>query len=260
MIYLIALSSYTTFGDFQVTVATTNVADMESLNVVGGQIDAMDTSDWWRCDSGIMNSSVLTENIDDCVGKSDKQYVFLNVVKLLLLVTVHQLGHIQKVTNQTEHPLKEYVIMQIYKNRGIPTKQHKGWRNHRGLQTYSTHSDLKTPTTSLPNMNNALTSPDRYLQQCQSTSTEPPVCKHVQTVQCKTKSASVLLKENYCKFIQTEVKKNLLPQDINSKSDAMYKSTGDSMNVPHTRGKGIENVRLMSPINEFDKCMSTTVE
>ena len=50
-----------------------NVVDMDSPNVVDGQIDAMDTSDKWKCDSGIMNSTVVTKNINDGVGKSEKQ-------------------------------------------------------------------------------------------------------------------------------------------------------------------------------------------
>ena len=56
---------------------------------------------------------------------------------------------------------------------------------------------------------------------------------------------------------QTEVKKNLLTQVVNSKNHAVCKSTGDFMNVPDTRGRGTQNVWL---IDEFDKCMSTTFQ
>ena len=49
-----------------------NRVDIDSSNVVGGQIDAMDTSDVWACDSRIMKATAVTEHTNDCVGKSEK--------------------------------------------------------------------------------------------------------------------------------------------------------------------------------------------
>ena len=106
------------------------------------------------------------------------------------------------------------------------------------LQTYSTDSDSDIQI-SPPNMNNPLTSTDYYLQQNHSTSTEPPLCEHVQTVQGKTKSASFLVKENYHKFTKTGVKKNLLPWVFIPRPMQGQQVT---MNIPDPGGKGITNV------------------
>ena len=96
--------------------------------------------------------------------------------------------------------------------------------------------------------------------QSQITSTEPHVCNHVQTVHCRTKSASIPVKENYHKFTQTEFKKNLLPHVVLSVSHAVGKSTGDSINVPDTRGKRIDNVWLMRPMDGVEKYMSAAFQ
>jgi hypothetical protein len=171
--------------------------------------------------NNIINTESLPMEIDNIIN--------INVCESASQVTASlcvQSVHVQtecskEMLTQTDVCFVEDVTTQTFlnSNKVTQTKYYHKHKNNRAVQSHPTSCNVFTQTvSSTSEMVDSATSTQGCLHKHQSTATELPVSKHVQTVQYPLKTRSVLVLERYHKSSQTEsIKKQHKMLSVSSK-------------------------------------------